>query len=70
MNKLVITVANIMGMLGILLCGTSGALRLAGHYQTLGYENMTLFTVGTGIMVACMLVKQELILWKTHHSTG
>ncbi len=70
MGKLVITIANFMGLFGLFLCGTSGLLRIANIHQLIGYENMTLFIGGTGIMVASMLIKQELILWKTHHPTG
>ncbi|MGH1374005.1 MAG: hypothetical protein ACRBBW_18335 [Cellvibrionaceae bacterium] len=70
MKKLVITIANFMGIFGVSICAISGALRVAEVHQLFGYENMTLFIAGTGIMVASMLIKQELILWKTHHSTG
>ncbi len=70
MHKLVITVANIMGLIGISLCALSGFLRIVDTHQLFGYENLTLFIGGTGIMVASMLIKQELILWKAHQSTG
>ena len=70
MGRVFITIANFFGVIGLLLCGASGLARISGFYQVAGYESMTLFSVGTGIMVASMLIKQELILWKTHHPTS
>ena len=70
MGRIFITVANFLGLAGLFICAGSGLARMMGFFQVGGYESMTLFSVGTGIMVASMLIKQELILWKTHHSTN
>ncbi len=70
MLKIFVTLANSLGVLGLLICGMSGFSRVFGFYQIGGYECMTIFIGGMGLMLASMLLKQELILWKTHHQTG
>jgi len=70
MGKIFVILANLLAVSGLLLCGISGAFRLSGFYQLAGYESMTIFSVGTGIMVASILIKQEIILWTTHKPTG
>tara|TARA_B100000446_G_scaffold43315_1_gene39098 strand:+ start:4497 stop:4709 length:213 start_codon:yes stop_codon:yes gene_type:complete len=70
MLKIFITLANFLGVIGILICGMSGTARVFGFYQLAGYECMTIFIGGMGLMLASMLLKQELILWKTHTSTS
>ncbi len=47
--------------LGVLLCLASGVLRLEGLSVFLGFELITLFDVGVGVMVAAGLVKLHLI---------
>lgn len=45
--------------MGVLLCLVAGVDRLLGSYLTLGYENMTLFNAGVGLMVAACLARLE-----------
>ncbi len=67
MKKIFITLANLSGISGIVFCGVSGVSRAFGSYYLLGYENMTVFNAGIGLMVFCMLIKQEILLWSSHH---
>ena len=45
--------------MGVLLCLVAGVDRLLGSYLTLGYESMTLFIAGIGLMVAACLANLE-----------
>lgn len=54
-------VANIAGVAGILLCLASGAVRVTGEYYVAGFEAMTLFVSGVGLMVFACLLKLELL---------
>ncbi|MBU3070869.1 hypothetical protein KOI40_13665 [Aestuariicella sp. G3-2] len=65
-KKLFITLANLSGICGIVFCGVSGVARAAGSYYLFGYENMTVFNAGIGMMVLCILIKQEILLWASH----
>ena len=57
MDKLLGLIGNIAALLGILICLIAGFNRLIGSYHLLGYEDMTLFIGGIGIMVAACLAK-------------
>lgn len=57
MNKLPELIGIGAGALGILICLLAGLIRLAGAYRLLGYEAMTLFNVGVGLMVLACLLK-------------
>jgi hypothetical protein len=62
MTKNLGIIANIIAVLGVLLCFVAGVARLAGNYHVLGYEAMTLFQAGTGLMVfACLAKLQQLV---------
>ena len=50
-------IGNIVTLLGILLFLVTGIARLGGNHYLIGYENMTLFTAGIGLMVLACLVK-------------
>lgn len=54
-------VANIAGLAGILLCLVSGLARIVGQYHVAGFEAMTLFVSGVGLMVFACLLKLELL---------
>ncbi len=54
-------VANIAGLAGILLCLVSGVARITGQYHVAGFEAMTLFVSGVGLMVFACLLKLELL---------
>lgn len=51
--------AKITGILGILLCAAAGIARVAGSYYLAGFEAMTAFTGGLGLMVLACLIKLE-----------
>ena len=57
MLKVLGALANLFGVLGVVLCGFSGLVRLAGYYEVFGYELMTLFVGGIGLMVMACLAK-------------
>lgn len=57
--------AHAAAVLGILACIVAGLARLAGSYHIAGYESMTLFTAGIGLMVFSILVKLE-VLSRSH----
>ena len=50
---------HVTGILGLILCLVAGLDRVGGSYHTLGFENMTLFMAGIGLMVAACLAKLE-----------
>ncbi len=62
MKQLFEITANIVGLLGVLICLVAGLARFAGGFHLAGFEAMTLFTGGLGLMVFSGLVKLELIL--------
>ena len=62
MEKMITLVGNISALAGILLCVGAGVARLLGLYLTAGYTTMTLFQVGTGLMVLACLCKLESLL--------
>jgi hypothetical protein len=55
-------VGNISALAGILLCGGAGTTRLLGYYLISGFTTMTLFQIGTGLMVLACLCKLESLL--------
>ncbi len=62
MKDCINTTGNIAAIAGLLICTISGAARATGNFHLLGYETMTLFNVGVGIMVAACLFKLEALL--------
>ncbi len=50
-------IGNAAGALGLLICAVSGIARIAGQYHLAGFEAMTLFNGGIGLMVAACLLK-------------
>ena len=54
MNKLIATAGMGVGVLGMILTVVSGIWRVTGHYHLAGFEAMTLFVGGMGLMlIAC-----------------
>ena len=51
MNKHIDTISTGAGLLGICLMISSGLARLVGMYYLGGFESMTLFTGGMGLML-------------------
>lgn len=48
---------NVAGVLGVVVCLAAGLARIAGQYHLGGFEAMTLFNGGVGLMVAACLAK-------------
>lgn len=61
MQKLIEVAGNIAGVIGLLVCLVSGGTRVMGQFYLLGYEAMTLFVGGIGLMVAACLAKLHLL---------
>jgi type IV secretory pathway VirB2 component (pilin) len=57
MEKLIQAIGNIAGILGIAVCLIAGIMRLSGHAIAFGFETITLFIGGIGLMVMACLVK-------------
>jgi len=60
-GKLIEVAGNIVGVIGLLVCLVSGGTRVMGQFYLLGYEAMTLFVGGIGLMVAACLAKLHLL---------
>jgi hypothetical protein len=61
MEKMLGLLGNVSALIGILLAFGSGVARILGLYLVSGYTTMTLFQVGTGLMVLACLCKLEAI---------
>ena len=61
MWKLIEIAGNVAGVVGLLVCLISGGTRVMGQFYLLGYEAMTLFVGGIGLMVAGCLAKTHLL---------
>jgi len=59
MEKMLGVVGNVSAIMGILLAFGAGLARVLGLYLVSGYTTMTLFQVGTGLMVLACLCKLE-----------
>jgi len=57
MNKLIATAGLGVGVLGVILTAISGIWRVTGHYHLAGFEAMTLFVGGMGLMLMACLAK-------------
>ena len=57
MAKLLETVGNGAGLVGILICLVAGVGRILGTYHIGGFEAITLFIGGTSLMVMACLIK-------------
>ena len=62
MERMITLLGNISALAGILLCAGAGLARLLGIYITSGYTTMTLFQIGTGLLVLACLCKLESLL--------
>jgi hypothetical protein len=52
---------NVAAITGVVLCAVSGVARLAGAYHLGGYQAMTLFTGGMGLMLMGALGKLHVL---------
>ena len=63
MGKILEILGSIVGAIGILICLVAGLTRLTGGYYLLGYETVTMFTGGLGLMVmGCLVILQSVVL--------
>ena len=62
MERMFMLVGNLSALVGILLCAGAGGARLLGHYLISGFAAMTLFQIGTGLLVLACLCKLEILL--------
>jgi hypothetical protein len=61
MKQAVAHLGNVAAVLGMLLCLVAGLARVAGMFYVVGFEAMTLYTGGMGLMLAACLVKLHLL---------
>jgi len=61
MDRLIGLVGNVVGVVGIAVCLVSGAVRLSGAYYLAGVQLMSLFTIGTALMVMGCLAKLHVL---------
>ena len=62
MERMLTLVGNFSALAGIVLCAGAGGARLIGHYLVSSFTTMTLFQIGTGLMVLACLCKLESLL--------
>jgi type IV secretory pathway VirB2 component (pilin) len=51
MDKIIALGGNVVGLAGVLLTVVAGVGRIMGHYHLAGFEIMTLFVGGMGLML-------------------
>ena len=61
MGHMLGVIGNVSAIVGVLLAFGSGLARVLGLYLVSGYTTMTLFQVGTGLMVLACLCKLEVM---------
>ena len=61
MKEKIALISNVAGILGMVVCAVAGLFRLTGEFHVGGYEAVTLFNAGVGLMVFSALLKLELI---------
>ncbi len=61
MNKLIANGGCAIGAAGVLLTVAAGAWRVSGHYYVAGFETMTLFVGGMGLILIGCYAKLHLI---------
>ena len=59
MGNMLRVIGNVSAIVGVLLAFGAGLGRVMGLYLVSGYTTMTLFQVGTGLMVLACLCKLE-----------
>jgi type IV secretory pathway VirB2 component (pilin) len=59
MEKIIETLGNVVAVAGVLICVVAGVLRVTGNFYLLGYETMTLFVGGMGLMLMGCLAKLQ-----------
>jgi type IV secretory pathway VirB2 component (pilin) len=68
MNRAIEHLGNSAAALGILFCVIAGAARVTGLFYIVGFEVMTLFVVGMGLMLMACLAKLHLLSARAQES--
>ena len=61
MDKIIALGGNAVGLAGVLLTVVAGVARVSGHYHLFGFEVMTLFVGGMGLMLIGCLAKLHIL---------
>ena len=61
MNKMIAYFGTIVGLAGVVLTIGAGVGRATGHYYFAGFEMLTLFSGGVGLMVMACLAKLQFL---------
>lgn len=61
MDKTIALGGNIVGLAGVLLTVVAGVARIMGHYHLAGFEIMTLFVGGMGLMLIGSFAKLHVL---------
>lgn len=64
MTKLIEVVGNILAVVGILVCLVAGIARMMTNWYLMGFESLTIFTVGMGLMLMACLAKLQVLSGK------
>ena len=59
MEKYIDNSGLVLGIVGLLMCGLSGVIRLGGSFYFMGFETNTLFQAGTSLMIAACVLKLQ-----------
>jgi hypothetical protein len=59
MGKTLEILGSVVGVIGILVCLISGLARVSGSHWLFGFETLTLFIGGVGVMMAACLAKLQ-----------
>ena len=57
MGKTLGIIGSVVGIIGILICLSAGLVRLTGGHWLFGFEAVTLFLGGIGVMMVACLAK-------------
>lgn len=61
MKQTIAWVSNFVGLIGVVMCAAAGLFRMTGQFYIAGYEVVTVFNAGVGVMMFSALLKLELI---------
>ena len=63
MQSILATAGSVVGWLGVFVCAVAGTAKLLGAYYFLGFEALSVFVGGVGLMSAGILAKLEARDW-------
>ena len=61
MDKFITLGGNVVGLAGVLMTVAAGAVRVSGQFYLGGFETMTLFVGGMGLMLIGALAKLHVL---------